>query len=131
MVLTTEERRTINKQNAAKSTGPKSPEGKKAAAKNSYKHGLRAEAFALPGEDLLELARLTDDWLDFYTTALRLFPVQWGVADGEYPPVPDKLLLGQRPWNPLPRVSAWTPSNGNACARALISNGITGSRAVC
>src|SRR5947209_2467194 len=66
-----------------------------------------------------------------YTTALRLFPIQWGVADGEYEPVPDELPCDLRQWDPLPLVSAWTRSSGSTCASALTSNAITGSRGAC
>src|SRR5205823_7426633 len=66
MALTDEERAEINRRNARSSTGPRSPFGKAAASRNAYKHGMRAEAFALPNEDLEELKALTDQWLDYY-----------------------------------------------------------------
>ena len=41
-----------NRENAQKSTGPKTDEGKKAASKNALKHGLRSRSFTLiHGED--------------------------------------------------------------------------------
>src|SRR5918998_2281297 len=40
-----------NKQNALKSTGPKSPEGKASARLNATKHGLLSQEALLPGED--------------------------------------------------------------------------------
>jgi hypothetical protein len=40
-----------NRQNAAKSTGPKSPEGKAAACMNAVKHGVLAKVLVLPDED--------------------------------------------------------------------------------
>ena len=40
-----------NRQNALKSTGPKTPEGKAAVRHNALKHGLLAEQELLPDED--------------------------------------------------------------------------------
>ena len=36
---------------------------------NALKHGLRAEALALPNENAEELSQLTDEWLDYYQPA--------------------------------------------------------------
>src|SRR3954469_158332 len=69
MAITTEARREINRKNAARSTGPKSAEGKLKARANAMKHGLRVETLALPGEDAEELRQLTDEWLDYYQPA--------------------------------------------------------------
>src|SRR6516162_8315079 len=66
MACTPEERREINRRNSLRSTGPRTPEGKQRARLNALKHGLRAEEFALPGEDQEELKRLTDEWVDYY-----------------------------------------------------------------
>ena len=66
MAITAEERREINLKNASRSTGPKSACGKKRASLNAMKHGLRAEALALPNEDVEELRQMTDDWLDYH-----------------------------------------------------------------
>ena len=66
MPLTTEERAAINRNNARKSTGPKTAEGKARASKNALKHGLRAEAFALSPDESEELKTLTDEWVDYY-----------------------------------------------------------------
>jgi hypothetical protein len=66
MARTPEERRETNRRNAQRSTGPRTPEGKQRARLNALKHGLRAEEFALPGEDQEELKRLTDEWVEYY-----------------------------------------------------------------
>src|SRR5690349_6160850 len=67
MPLSREERAAINRTNAARSTGPRTPEGKRAASRNSYKHGLTvATAEALPPEDRAALRELTDEWLNAY-----------------------------------------------------------------
>jgi hypothetical protein len=49
-----------NRLNALKSTGPKTLEGKAAVALNSLRHGLRARAVVLPGEDRQEFQLLCD-----------------------------------------------------------------------
>ena len=43
--------RAANRLNAAKSTGPKSVEGKEAARRNSLKQGLTGDGVVIPGED--------------------------------------------------------------------------------
>src|SRR5215831_9000717 len=57
---------TANQQNAAHSTGPKTPEGKAAAARNATKHGLSGAFTVLPHEDQEEfdilLACLRDEF---------------------------------------------------------------------
>ena len=57
---------TANQQNASHSTGPKTPEGKAAAARNATKHGLSGAVTVLPHEDQDEfdilLACLRDEF---------------------------------------------------------------------
>jgi hypothetical protein len=57
---------TANQQNATHSTGPKTPEGKAAAARNATKHGLSGAFTVLPHEDQDEfdilLACFRDDF---------------------------------------------------------------------
>src|SRR5437868_197958 len=67
--LTARQRRRINRQNAQKSTGPKSPEGKRKSSMNSCKLGLRIENFALLSEHAPELRERLDEWLGFYKPA--------------------------------------------------------------
>jgi hypothetical protein len=50
-----------NRRNALKSTGPRTSEGKTAASMNALRHGLRARAIVLPGENLDEFHQLCDD----------------------------------------------------------------------
>jgi hypothetical protein len=49
--LTPAERAEINRRNAQKSTGPRTPEGKDRAKFNALKHGMDARTPVLPGED--------------------------------------------------------------------------------
>jgi hypothetical protein len=49
--MTTPNRAEINRRNAARSTGPKTPEGKSRSRLNALKHGLTARTLVLPGED--------------------------------------------------------------------------------
>jgi len=55
--MTTEAQVAANRVNAQKSTGPRTDEGKAAVTQNAVKHGLRAQAVLLPGEDGDEYAR--------------------------------------------------------------------------
>ncbi len=66
MPLTAEERAEINRRNASKSTGPRTEQGKAASRRNALKHGLRAEALALPNEDPAAVAARADAWNDYY-----------------------------------------------------------------
>src|ERR1700757_4550142 len=64
-MLTPKERQRINRENAAKSTGPKTDEGKANSRRNALKHGLRAETLVLPGENPDDLKAL-HDWCTDY-----------------------------------------------------------------
>ena len=44
-----------NRRNAARSTGPKTPEGKERSRQNALKHGLTGQGVALPTEDKAEI----------------------------------------------------------------------------
>ena len=63
--MTSDKQTEANRQNALKSTGPKTPEGKAAVRLNALKHGLLSRETLLPGEDeeaLRELGeRLRDE----------------------------------------------------------------------
>ena len=64
--LTPEERAAQNRANAARSTGPRSEEGKRRASQNSRKSGLRARAASLPPEEAAELREIHDEWDGYY-----------------------------------------------------------------
>src|SRR5215210_8171116 len=49
--MTSDKKTQANRQNALKSTGPKTPEGKAAVRRNALKHGLLSQEILLPGED--------------------------------------------------------------------------------
>jgi hypothetical protein len=49
--MTSDRKAEANRENALKSTGPKTPEGKSAVRHNALKHGLFSEQVLLPGED--------------------------------------------------------------------------------
>jgi hypothetical protein len=49
--VTSERQKAANRANAARSTGPKTPEGKAAVRFNAFRHGLLAQDAVLPGED--------------------------------------------------------------------------------
>ena len=66
MPLTAAQRAEINRQNASRSTGPNTEAGKSRSRSNALKHGLRAEALALPNEDPAAVAARSDAWNDYY-----------------------------------------------------------------
>jgi hypothetical protein len=63
--MTSDKQAQANRQNALKSTGPKTAEGKAAVRLNALKHGLLSQEVLLPGEDRAALeelsARLADE----------------------------------------------------------------------
>ncbi|WP_337176242.1 hypothetical protein [Paludisphaera sp.] len=67
--MTTEARARTNRENARKSTGPKTEAGKARCRLNALKHGRRSKAVAapvLPQEDAAELGRRIQDWIESY-----------------------------------------------------------------
>jgi hypothetical protein len=74
----TEAQINANRENAKKSTGPRTAAGQAASSRNGLKHGLCADKHLLPGEDPEDFLSLVQDLLD------RFRPV----GDGE-----EKLVL--------------------------------------
>ena len=54
--MTSQARIAANRCNAAKSTGPRTAEGKAIVAQNAVKHGLLAQEVVIKGEDPQEFA---------------------------------------------------------------------------
>jgi hypothetical protein len=83
--MATEAQVEANRANAQKSTGPRTPEGKAAIARNAVKHGLRARAAVLQGEDWEEytcfregmLEELDPDGLQARELAARIVDLTW------------------------------------------------------
>ena len=63
-MTTTMDRAEINRRNASKSTGPRTPEGKARSRFNAVKHGCRARLPILPGEDPEAYRSRLDAWVD-------------------------------------------------------------------
>ena len=65
--MRTEKQTRASRENAKKSTGPRTTEGKARASKNALKHGLKAQDAVIPGEDPAEfdrhLTKLEDTYL--------------------------------------------------------------------
>ncbi len=59
--MPTEAQILANRQNASKSTGPKTPEGKAAASKNSLKHGLLSSSDVILSESQSEFEIFRDE----------------------------------------------------------------------
>ncbi len=83
--MATETQIEANRANAQKSTGPRTPEGKAVVAQNALKHGLRARAAVLQGEDWEEytcfratlLAELYPDGMQELEVATRIVDLTW------------------------------------------------------
>jgi hypothetical protein len=66
-MTTSENRLAANRANAAKSTGPRTNEGKARSSQNAMKHGISATTFAVPGLDEPDtFANLRDDAVRLY-----------------------------------------------------------------
>jgi len=64
---TSDKQLAANRANAAKSTGPRTPEGKARSARNAVTHGFNASSFAIVRlEELDEVARLKQDAVAVY-----------------------------------------------------------------
>src|ERR1700716_3726974 len=58
--MASEKQFEANRQNAQKSTGPRTPEGRAAVRLNGVKHGLTAETIVLKGESEADFTSLLD-----------------------------------------------------------------------
>ena len=70
--MTSDKKAKSNRQNALKSTGPKTPEGKDAVRLNALKHGLLTREVLLPSEDEDALRELDEGLRDELRPAGRL-----------------------------------------------------------
>jgi hypothetical protein len=64
--MTTKEKSTASRRNAAHSTGPKTPAGKAASSMNALKHGLRSQKIIVRGEDPAQFNQLYANLQDQY-----------------------------------------------------------------
>ena len=64
MTTTTIDRAEINRRNAQKSTGPRTPEGKNRSRFNAVKHGMTARTLVLPDEDASVLQMRLESWIN-------------------------------------------------------------------
>jgi len=67
--MSSERQVEANRQNAQKSTGPATPEGKAAVRLNGLKHGLCAETIVVPGEDPAQFEAMLDAYRAEYQPA--------------------------------------------------------------
>ena len=65
-VSATRSRAEINRENALKSTGPKTEEGKQSSAMNATRHNLTGQILVLPAEDLAAYAKFQGDFHKFH-----------------------------------------------------------------
>ena len=67
--MTSERRAAVNRQNARKSTGPRTRSGKARSSQNALRHGLTAERVVLPGEDPVAFEAFRSDLVDHFQPA--------------------------------------------------------------
>jgi len=71
-------RTATNRANAARSTGPITPEGKRKSSQNAVKHGLLARSVALEGEVLDRFTALLDSLIDLFEPRTC---VEWALVE--------------------------------------------------
>ncbi len=112
-----ERKRAANRANAKKSTGPKTPAGKRISSQNARTHGLTALTLPLLARDRARLQRLADDfrqqylpatsieedWIDrvvlarfHLSQAERLLQGYWDLAENPHLPEPKRLIERHR-----------------------------------
>lgn len=64
--MATEAQILANRANAAHSTGPRTPEGKAASARNATRHGFYSSLESIPDDQLAEFQRLLSHYTDVY-----------------------------------------------------------------
>ena len=69
MAETSSKQAEANRLNARKSTGPRTPDGKRKSSKNALKHGMTSKDVVLPNEDPAEFKARLDHWNSFYIPA--------------------------------------------------------------
>ena len=62
--MLSEKQLLANRQNALRSTGPRTPAGRAAASQNALRHGLRAQHNVIPGEDAEEFESFRQVMID-------------------------------------------------------------------
>jgi hypothetical protein len=67
--MATERQIQANRENAQKSTGPKTPDGKAKSSLNRLSHGFAANTLVMPGEDPEQLRCLLQDFITEYHPA--------------------------------------------------------------
>ena len=83
--MTSEKQRKANRQNAKKSTGPRTEDGKAHTSQNALKHGLLARDAVLPGEDPAVFDRHFRDFEDTIEPQNALeFALVRQIADAEW-----------------------------------------------
>ncbi len=68
-MLSKDKRAEINRRNAMKSTGPKTPEGKKTSSYNALRHGCTGQIVVMPEEDMQAYLAYQKTYHDFYKPA--------------------------------------------------------------
>jgi hypothetical protein len=67
--MSTRKQRRANRLNAQKSTGPRTPEGKRVSSQNALKSGLDAKSQIVPGESPEEFAELQAEYFEQFAPA--------------------------------------------------------------
>ncbi len=111
---TSQKRIDANRQNAKKSTGPRTPEGKSRSRFNRLQHGLAATVAVLPGEDAAVFQARVDAMVETFAPKIRWRSICWSESRG--PPGRSSAPLVPRPPG-LGTTSATTPSSANNVRR--------------